>query len=931
MTTPTILTGQRIASSPIPAPRQTAVVQPSRAGDQIAAVGKQMYETELKNSRDMAIVEADSKLKQLTTYLLYDPKDGAMTKQQKEAAAAYQPAMDAFDSGAQDLESQFPDPEVRRAFAHLRAVRRDGMNQQLTQHVGQQIRVYDDEQTKAYVDNSRNNAINSFNDMAMVESEVSDTRNVILSHARRNGQSDVVAEMRVKDAASQTWAGVIARHLDSGNDLFAKKIFEEHRGDLVGRDALMVEKAVTEGSLRGESQRQSDDILQNHNDRETALEAVNKIKDPQIRDATQARVLQGLEQRAHIEREQGFKAYKSAADHVTITGTTDSIPAKDWALLDPDQKASIERFARTRFRQINFGEEPVNDYRAWTNFVAMDQNTLASISAGDFDTRFRSKLDDPHYNSALAIWRSARDAVERAKNGKESDPSSHVTQFYGVRDRIIGTMKIAGIIPGDATIEKLSSEQQIQFAKIMEISSAQMSQIEIAQKRKLLPEEQQQVLDDLLINKKVSIDVPWGRDKHNVPVQTLTDEQTGSAYVEFNKIPAKFIDNYRKMALSNHWVIGPDFEERMQRAYPKAMVGDQEGFLQIMGVVPAAGTPEKKPAAPHVPDAVTDPSGSTTRAAPAPTPVPAAPAPATPAPGRDAKGNLDPTTIPVPEPSKEEALTQKKMTAPPTPANVVSGFGTAPTPANIFGTVTPQRVLTAPAPPTKNADKITITPGAPRNAAGFVDGMIETGNIDLVNRPRVKNGNTISTVLSGSYNIDGREVLLPHVSKDGRLMNGREAITEYKNTGEHLGIFKNSKAADAYAQSLHLDQEKMLKADAKVEKKSAPAADMTGKPAPKAPAAAPKSANTKDMIVEGNFPERPLSPKDHPAWNKLLLRSAPGRLQRDDIPFFEQNLGLMPKKARDEYAPILIRKLIEKGTPANMAENIVRSWYSKYE
>jgi hypothetical protein len=79
--------------------------------------------------------------------------------------------------------------------------------------------------------------------------------------------------------------------------------------------------------------------------------------------------------------------------------------------------------------------------------------------------------------------------------------------------------------------------------------------------------------------------------------------------------------------------------------------------------------------------------------------------------------------------------------------------------------------------------------------------------MDLQKRPVVKNRDgSISTVRSMSTNIDGREVLLPTVSDDGRILTNRQAIEEYKRTGKHLGIFDNPASATAYAKSLHEQQ-----------------------------------------------------------------------------------------------------------------------------
>lgn len=83
----------------------------------------------------------------------------------------------------------------------------------------------------------------------------------------------------------------------------------------------------------------------------------------------------------------------------------------------------------------------------------------------------------------------------------------------------------------------------------------------------------------------------------------------------------------------------------------------------------------------------------------------------------------------------------------------------------------------------------------------------QPGNIDLTNRPKVKNSDgSISTVASKSFNFDGNEVLLPTISDDGRKLSDLETIQQYQQTGKHLGIFSSPEEATKYAQKLHEDQ-----------------------------------------------------------------------------------------------------------------------------
>jgi len=84
-------------------------------------------------------------------------------------------------------------------------------------------------------------------------------------------------------------------------------------------------------------------------------------------------------------------------------------------------------------------------------------------------------------------------------------------------------------------------------------------------------------------------------------------------------------------------------------------------------------------------------------------------------------------------------------------------------------------------------------------------GMVRPGNIDLGNRPIVRNPDgSISTVRSMSFGLDnGLEVLVPTVSPDGRILTDDQAIDRYYSTGENLGTFRTPEAATRFANQLH--------------------------------------------------------------------------------------------------------------------------------
>lgn len=116
--------------------------------------------------------------------------------------------------------------------------------------------------------------------------------------------------------------------------------------------------------------------------------------------------------------------------------------------------------------------------------------------------------------------------------------------------------------------------------------------------------------------------------------------------------------------------------------------------------------------------------------------------------------------------------------------------------------------------PNSEATREAITEATNVGVSDDSDGMLVPGNIDLDNRPVVrdqKDKREYSTVSTATFGIDesgdenGKTVLLPTIV-NGKRVSEKEAFNHFKETGEHMGIFSTRAAADKFDEQLHQDK-----------------------------------------------------------------------------------------------------------------------------
>lgn len=84
-----------------------------------------------------------------------------------------------------------------------------------------------------------------------------------------------------------------------------------------------------------------------------------------------------------------------------------------------------------------------------------------------------------------------------------------------------------------------------------------------------------------------------------------------------------------------------------------------------------------------------------------------------------------------------------------------------------------------------------------------IPGIKDFPNTNFTDYPVVEDfDGRVEVMNSTSFNIDGKEVLVPMVDKKGRLLNEDEAFEQYQQTKEHFGTFEDPESASRYADTI---------------------------------------------------------------------------------------------------------------------------------
>ena len=293
---------------------------------------------ERENADQLAVQDADLKAAELQTSIALSAKN----YKGKEAAKYIDYSNDAWTKGIDKIRGELTSERQRIKFDRLSQVRWQDVNKTSQVYMGKELEQYDRDNTTAYVKNAQDQLatliatgnvpdVYEQSGLAITQQEES-----IKAFARRNGEAPELTKQKLIESRSDTHTAVVNQLMSMGDPKGAQMYFNDFRKEIVGKNAKALADTVKKQAILYDANEKSKEIMLETTSPEEALAAVQKIKDPEMKEAVQKRVYTVLKVADNLEKkknEQIKKAYdqevfKTATDFTAGKLTIEDIDAK---------------------------------------------------------------------------------------------------------------------------------------------------------------------------------------------------------------------------------------------------------------------------------------------------------------------------------------------------------------------------------------------------------------------------------------------------------------------------------------------------------------------------------------------------------------------------------------------------------------------------
>lgn len=207
-----------------------------------------------------AVMEADRKLADWEISKVYGD-DGALRKKGRDTLGLPKQLSDDFDAFTGEVAGSLANDTQRQAFANLSASRRPSLQRTLYAHSAQEMDSFYDQETKGYLDTSRNAAALNYNNPQRVQAEIERGSRAVLANAVQKGLPPEATKAALQQFTSMVHKDVALRMMDA-DPLAAKQYVDKNIDSFEAGDLIQLQRTLDPAVTRVQGQQAGDAIYQ---------------------------------------------------------------------------------------------------------------------------------------------------------------------------------------------------------------------------------------------------------------------------------------------------------------------------------------------------------------------------------------------------------------------------------------------------------------------------------------------------------------------------------------------------------------------------------------------------------------------------------------------------------------------------------------------
>lgn len=472
----------------------------------VANVAHGIFEQEQQKADQVRLLEKRRALNDWEQQAIYDPKTGAKNRLGKNAFGVQDELPDSFDKFAAEQGKDLTDNQ-RQAFEAMAAARREHVVGWANDHVGQQQKAIQDHEFAASLESSKERGSN---DPRNAPGEVNFIKTAVELRAHSEGWGPDQLKQELQKNTSDLHARVVTGMLARDSDIAASAYLENVKDNLDPDIKTKLTEVLEAGSLKGRSQRSTDQIMATSKTMTDALAAAKGLKDPKERDEVERRVTHAFELQKVAKRDETEKQFLNATNIIERTKNFDAIPTPLLNAMPLSERSALRSYAEHTAIGKNIAPLSEDYYNLRT--MAVTPELRDNFLQKNLLT-YKGKVANNELESLIDIQTGLRKGDPKAQ--KTIDGIQTDQQI--VNSAITSALKLPPTPkPGTTAAETVRD-----FRRAVDVEAAAYKE---QNKKAFVPNEELQKIVDRLTIKKVT-ETHWYGDTKKFSFQLPPDQQ----------------------------------------------------------------------------------------------------------------------------------------------------------------------------------------------------------------------------------------------------------------------------------------------------------------------------------------------------------------------------------------------------------------------